>query len=440
MSDRSFAHLHLHTEYSMLDGAARIPDVVAAAAADGQPAVGLTDHGVLYGAVDFYQQAHGAGLKPIIGMEGYLTPGSRFDRPPRRDDVRYHITLLAVTQEGYANLVKLASSAFLDGFYYKPRMDHELLARHSAGLVATTGCLGGHVAQLLAPDPSGEEGNVGGVRDYNAAREAAAMYQDIFGKDSYFVEVMDHGFESQRRVLPDLLQIARDIGAPLLATNDCHYTRESEAEAHDALLCIQTGSEMAAPGRFKFQGSGYHVKTAREMRALFPDDQFPAACDNTLLIAERAEVRMEFGNILLPHFPVPSGETEASYLRTLALAGARERYGETLQPEVMERLDYELGVIDAMGFPAYFLIVWDLIRHARDNRIRTGPARGSAGGSLVAYSLRITEIDPLAYGLIFERFLNPGRREMPDIDMDFDERYRGEMIRYAAEKYGADRV
>jgi len=440
VSDRSFAHLHLHTEYSMLDGAARIPDVVAAAAADHQPAVALTDHGVLYGAVDFYQQATGAGLTPIIGMEGYLTPGSRFDRPPRRDDVRYHITLLAVTQEGYGNLVKLASAAFLDGFYYKPRMDHELLARHSAGLVATTGCLGGHVPQLLAPDASAEEGNVGVQSDYAAAREAAAMYQDIFGKDSFFVEIMDHGIEAQRRVLPDLVQISRDIGAPLLATNDCHYTRESEAEAHDALLCIQTGAEMSNPSRFSFQGSGYYVKSAREMRALFPDDQYPGACDNTLLIAERAAVRMEFGNILLPHFPVPAGETEASYLRRLAYEGAKYRYGDPLAASVVERLDYELGVIDAMGFPAYFLIVWDLIRHARENKIRTGPARGSAGGSLVAYSLRITDVDPLAFGLIFERFLNPGRREMPDIDMDFDERYRGEMIRYAAEKYGSDHV
>jgi len=440
VSDRSFVHLHLHTEYSMLDGAARIPDVVSAAAADGQPAVGLTDHGVLYGAVDFYQQATAAGLTPVIGMEGYLTAGARFDRPPRRDEVRYHITLLAVTQEGYANLLKLASAAFLEGFYYKPRMDHELLARYSAGLVATTGCLGGHVPQLLAPDASGEEGNVGGQRDYAAAREAAAMYQDIFGKDSFFVEVMDHGVEAQRRVLPDLLQISRDIGAPLLATNDCHYTRESEAEAHDALLSIQTGSVMSDPTRFSFQGSGYYVKTAREMRALFPDDGFPGACDNTLLVAERAQVRMEFGNILLPHFPVPADETESSYLRRLAFEGARVRYGDPIPVAVAERLDYELSVIETMGFPAYFLIVWDLIRHAREHGIRTGPARGSAGGSIVSYCLRITEVDPITFGLIFERFLNPGRREMPDIDMDFDERYRGEMIRYASEKYGSDHV
>jgi DNA polymerase-3 subunit alpha len=440
LAARSFAHLHLHTEYSMLDGAARVADVVAAAVADGQPAMGLTDHGVLYGAVDFYLQASAAGINPIIGIEGYLTPGSRFDRPARRDDIRYHITLLAISQEGYRNLVKLASRAFLEGFYYKPRMDVELLAEHAAGLVGTTGCLGGHVPQLLAPEAYGEEGNVGVTRDFEAAVEAAAMYQDIFGRDGFFVEVMDHGVAAQRKVLPDLLSIADRIGAPLLATNDCHYTRASEAEAHDALLCIQTGSQMSDPGRFAFQGSGYYVKSAAEMRALFPDDEYPGACDNTLLIAERADLKMEFGNILLPHFPVPEGKTEASYLRELVVEGARFRYGDPIPSEVTGRIDYELRVIEDMGFPAYFLIVWDLIRHAREQGIRTGPARGSAGGSIVSYCLRITELDPLAFGLIFERFLNPGRREMPDIDMDFDERYRGEMIRYAAERYGSDHV
>ena len=440
MSARSFAHLHLHTEYSMLDGAARIADVIEAVAADGQPGVGLTDHGVLYGAVDFYQQATAAGINPVIGMEAYLTPGSRFDRPPRRDDIRYHITLLAVTRDGYRNLVKLASRAYLEGFYYKPRMDSELLAEYAGGLVATTGCLGGHVPQLLAPDASGEEGNVGVERDFRAAVEAASVYQDIFGKDNFFVELMDHGVAAQRRVLPDLVSIAGEIGAPLLATNDCHYTRADEAEAHDALLCIQTGAQMSDEGRFAFQGAGYYIKSAAEMRALFPDDQYPGACDNTLLVAERADVKMEFGNILLPHFPVPEGHTESSYLRELVEEGARYRYGESLTPQTRERIEYELRVIEEMGFPAYFLIVWDLIRHAREQQIRTGPGRGSAGGSIVSYCLRITDLDPIAHGLIFERFLNPGRREMPDIDMDFDERYRSEMIRYASERYGSDHV
>jgi DNA polymerase-3 subunit alpha len=424
----------------MLDGAARVEEVVAAVVADGQRAAGITDHGVLYGAVDFYRAATAAGITPIIGMEGYLTPGSRFDRPPRRDDIRYHVTLLAVDDTGYHNLIKLASRAFLDGFYYKPRMDLSLLAEHSAGLIGTTGCLGGHVPQLLAPDAYEEEGNVGVARDYRAALDAASMYQDIFGKENFFVEVMDHGVDAQRRVLPDLLSIAGEIGAPLLATNDCHYTRAEEAEAHDVLLCIQTGAQVSDANRFKFQGSGYSVKPAHEMRALFPEDRFPGACDNTLMVADRISMKMEFGKILLPRFPVPEGMTEASYLRNLVLEGARERYGDPIPGNVLERVEYELRVIEDMGFPAYFLIVWDLMRYARERRIRTGPGRGSAAGSIVSYCLRITDLDPLSYGLIFERFLNPGRRQLPDIDMDFDERFRGEMIRYASERYGSDHV
>jgi len=424
----------------MLDGAGRVEEVVAAVTEDGQPAAAITDHGVLYGAVEFYKAATAAGIKPIIGMEGYLTPGSRFDRPPRREDVRYHITLLAVNDIGYRNLVKLASRAFLEGYYYKPRLDRELLASYAEGLIGTTGCLGGHVPQLLAPDAYDEEGNVGVARDFRAATVAAGTYQDIFGKENFFVEVMDHGVAAQQRVLPDLLAIAREIGAPLLATNDCHYTRREDAQNHDVLLCIQTGAQVADEKRFRFQGEGYWVRSAREMRSLFPDDEFPGACDNTLLIAERAEHKMEFGRILLPHFPVPPGETEASYLRRLAEAGARERYGDSLPPEVQERLDYELRVIEEMGFPAYFLIVWDLMRYAREQGIRTGPGRGSAAGSIVSYALRITDLDPLRYGLIFERFLNPGRRQLPDIDMDFDERYRGDVIRYVAERYGSDHV
>lgn len=424
----------------MLDGAARVSDVITAAVQDGQPAVGMTDHGALYGAVDFYQRATEAGITPVLGMEGYLTPGSRFDRPPRREDVRYHITLLAVSQTGWENLIKVSSRAFLDGFYYKPRMDRELLAAHSEGLVATTGCLGGHVPQLLAPDAYDEEGNAGAERDFEAAVEAAAMYQDIFGKENFFVEIMDHEVEAQRKVLPDLVEISSRIGAPLLATNDCHYTTAAEAEAHDALLCIQTGSEMSDESRFRFQGGGYYLKSAAEMRRLFPQDEYPEACDNTLLIAERADVTMDFDRILLPYFPVPEGSTESSHLRGLVLEGARERYGDPLPTEVQERVDHELRVIEEMGFPAYFLIVWDLIRYAREHGIRVGPGRGSAAASIVAYCLRITDIDPLRYGLIFERFLNPGRREMPDIDMDFDERYRGDVIRYAAQRYGSDHV
>jgi len=423
----------------MLDGAARVNDVVSRAAEMEQPAIAITDHGVLYGAVDFYQAAERAGINPIIGIEAYVTPGSRFDRPARHEDRRYHMVLLAENDTGYRNLMALASRAFLEGFYYKPRMDAELLAEHAEGIIATTGCLGGHVPQLLGPDSS-EEGNAGLTRDFEGARAAAAMYQDIFGKDNFFVEVQDHGIPAERKIMPDLLQIASDLGAPLLATNDSHYTSPDEAEAHDVLLCIQTGSNIDEPNRFRFSGSGYYLKSAAEMRALFPSDQYPEACDNTLLIASRVKASIPMGDFLLPRFPVPGGHTEESYLRELVEAGARERYGDSLPAEVRERVEYELQVIAEMGFPAYFLIVWDLIRYAREQGIRTGPGRGSAAGSIIAYCLRITDLDPIKYGLIFERFLNPGRREMPDIDMDFDERYRADVIRYCTERYGSDHV
>jgi len=424
----------------MLDGAARVKDLVKAVAADGQPAVAITDHGVLYGVVDFTKAAESAGVKPIIGMEAYVTPGSRFDRPPRRDDVRYHMNLLAVSEVGYRNLMALSSKAYLEGFYYKPRMDRELLAEHAEGLVATSGCLGGHVPQLLAPDGSREEGNRGGVRDYDAAREAAAMYQDIFGKGNFFIELQDHGIPAQRRILDDLVQISSDVGAPLLAANDSHYTYASEADSHDVLLCIQTGANKSDEDRFRFESNEFYVKSAGQMRDLFPEDRFPGACDNTLLIAERTDLKLEFGKILLPQFPVPSGHDERSYLRELVLSGAKQRYGDPVPAAAVDRIEYELRVIDEMGFNAYFLITWDLIRYAAEQAIRTGPGRGSAAGSIVAYSLGITKLDPLEYGLIFERFLNPGRRQMPDIDMDFDERYRADMIRYCAERYGSDHV
>ena len=436
----SFAHLHLHTEYSLLDGAARITDVVEAAAADDQPAIAITDHGNLYGVVDFVKAATKAGIKPIIGIEAYYTEGSRRDRPVGADNRRYHMNLLAENEVGYRNLLQLSSKAFLDGYYYKPRMDIELLAEHSEGIIATSGCLGGLVPQLLAPDAVSEEGNKANPRDLEAAVAAAGRFQDVFGRDNFFIELQDHGIEAQQRIMGDLLEIADQIGAPLLATNDAHYTRRDEHDAHDVLLCIQTGSLRNEPGRLRFEGSEHYLKSADEMRRLFPDDEFPKACDNTLWIAERANVEIEFGKILLPQFPVPEGETELTYLRRLVEQGIRERYGAEPGAEVWERVEHELKIIEEMGFPAYFLIVWDLIRHAGENKIRVGPGRGSAAGSIVSYGLGITAIDPLAHGLIFERFLNPGRKSMPDIDMDFDERYRGEMIRYAAEKYGSDRV
>jgi DNA polymerase-3 subunit alpha len=443
---RSFAHLHQHTEYSMLDGAARIHDVVDAAVSDGQPAIAITDHGNMYGVLDFYKACVAKGVNPIIGTEAYMAANSRFDRPVRRgrvDDtggegdrgekLYYHLTLLAETSEGYANLMKLSSAAYLEGYYYKPRVDWELLERYGSGLIATTGCLGGVVLQsLLAEDVEG-------------ATKLAGRLQDIFGRENLFVELQDHGLAEQRRTNPLLIELAKTIGAPLVATNDSHYCFREDAIAHDALLCVQTGATIDDPKRFKFDGQEHYLKTAVEMRSLFAE--VPEACDNTLWIAERAKVEIELGAPSLPRFPVPeafAGAEYASsaraYLRHLTLEGAKERYGAPLPAEVSERIDYELGVIATMGFDAYFLVVWDLIRHAREMKIRVGPGRGSAAGCCVAYCLRIVDLDPIRYDLLFERFLNPGRKQMPDIDMDFDERYRGEMIRYASERYGSDHV
>jgi len=410
----------------MLDGASRIGEVVAAAAADGQPAVGITDHGNMYGVLPLYEAARAAGIKPVIGMEGYFTNTSRFDRPKRSEHEIFHLTMLAETNVGYRNLIKVTSAAYLDGYYYKPRTDWELLERHHTGITATTGCLGGLVSQLILKD------------EPDAALEAASRFQDIFGREHFFVELQDHGIDDDARVIRPLLEIARKLRAPLLATNDSHYTHKEDAIAHDALLCVQTGALQSDPKRFKFDGDDFYIKSAAEMRALFAEA--PDACDNTLLIAERADVELEFGQAVLPAFPVPEGQDENSYLRELTMEGAKGRYGTTPAPHVIERIEYELDVIKSMGFPAYFLVVWDLVRHAKSRGIRVGPGRGSAAGSCVAYCLRIVDSDPIKNDLLFERFLNPGRKQMPDIDMDFDSRYRSEMIRYAAERYGNDHV
>ncbi|HZQ85614.1 MAG TPA: DNA polymerase III subunit alpha, partial [Acidimicrobiales bacterium] len=646
---RSFVHLHTHTEFSMLDGAARIKDVVAKAVGDGMPAVGITDHGNMYGILDFYKECKEQGITPVLGTELYMAGESRHERPARRgrlDDtggegdrgekLYYHLTALAETTQGYRNLMKLSSDAYLEGHHYKPRCllpgqeivtrrgataiedikpgdevlthrgrfrkvlrtmsrrhtgdiygiqlnsryartvwmtgehpiltrsvhgdlqwvearhvqpgrpstqeavdnwhtwvclpkvvddeitvnairpseytswelaadrpgyvrekvlvghgartqrgisftqtgedqhhrytlsddayvykpvrdvivkeydglvynievdedhsyvtdfavhncDWELLDKYHEGLIVTTGCLGGQVLQSLMRD------------DFDGAVAKAARLQDIFGRDSMFVELQDHGLPEQQRTNPMLLDVARRIQAPLLATNDSHYTHRADALAHDALLCVQTGSLMEDPNRFKFHGDEHFLKTAAEMRSLF--SELPEACDNTLWIAERADVEIEFGRPQLPQFELPDGfTTQGGYLRHLTFEGARQRYGDPLPAEVVDRLEYELGVIEGMGFSAYFLVVWDLIHYAKSNGIRVGPGRGSAAGCCVAYCLRIVDLDPIRYDLLFERFLNPGRKQMPDIDMDFDSRYRGEMIRYAAEKYGWDHV
>ena len=436
----SFTHLHVHTEYSMLDGASRVDDAINAAVADGQPALAITDHGNMYGVLEFYQGCREAGIKPIIGSEIYLAHESRAERPNRTgraDDsggntgsgqkLYYHAILLAENDIGYRNLIQISSQAFLTGYHYKPRADFELLEQYHEGLIATSGCLGGHVLQSLL---QGQE---------KIALEQAARFQDIFGRDNYFIEIQDHGMSEQHRTNPQLLEIARKIKAPVVATNDSHYTHSRDAEAHDALLCVQTGSLLTDTDRFKFHGDQHYLKTAAEMRRLFAE--VPSSCDNTLWVAERADVNIEFGQPRLPNFPLPEGFASGTdYLRHLTYEGAKRRWGPQLRPDVVERLDFELGVIDRMGFSAYFLITWDLIKFARDNGIRVGPGRGSAAGCAVAYALMITDLDPIKYDLLFERFLNPSRLSMPDIDMDFETRYRDNVIRYAAERYGRDNV
>ena len=437
---KSFTHLHVHTEFSMLDGASRLDELVDRAVADGQPALGITDHGNMYGVIDFYKECTKRGIKPIIGTEAYMAYESRHERPTRRgrmDDsggdtdagkkLYYHLTLLAENNQGYKNLIQLASLAFLEGYYYQPRMDWELLKKFSGGLIATSGCLGGHVLQALKNGKDEE------------ALSTAARLQDIFGKDNFFIELQDHGIKLQIETNPKLIEIAKKIGAPLLATNDCHYTHREDSAAHDALLCVQTGCTIHDPNRLKFEGHEHYLKSAEEMRWLFREQ--PTACDNTLWVAERAKVDIQFNVPVLPNFPIPEGfADDHAYLEHLTWQGAKDRWGEKLAPEVVERIAYELLTIKTMGFSSYFLIVGDLVRYAREKSIRVGPGRGSAAGCAVAYSLRITDLDPIKYDLLFERFMNPGRRSMPDIDMDFDSRFRDEMIRYAAEKYGRDHV
>src|SRR5829696_8157282 len=424
----------------MLDGAARLDELVAKAVADGQPAIGMTDHGNMYGTLEFYKECRKQGIKPVIGTEAYMAHDHRSERPARRgriDDsggdteggrkLYYHLTLLAEDERGYRNLIQLSSRAFLEGYYYKPRLDWELLEQHHEGLIATTGCLGGHVLQSLLQG------------DERGALEKAARLQDIFGRDQLFVELQDHGLPAQRETNPQLIALARKLQAPLVATNDSHYTHREDHESHDALLCVQTGALITDPKRFKFEGQEHYLKSAHEMRYLFRE--LPEACDNTLWIAERCQLDITFGNALLPNFPIPSGfADDKAYLDHLAWEGARHRWGDHLPDSVRDRVAYELKVINDMGFASYFLITWDLIRYARESGIRVGPGRGSAAGCAVAYCLRITDLDPIKYDLLFERFLNPSRISMPDIDMDFDSRYRDQMIRYAADRYGRDHV
>jgi DNA polymerase-3 subunit alpha len=424
----------------MLDGAARITELVGEVAKVENPAaraIAITDHGNLFGAYEFYNSAKAVGVKPIIGIEAYIAPGSRHDRKRVKwaeggeDDVSgggayTHMTILASNNTGMSNLFKLSSLASLEGYYYKPRMDRELLVQYSSGLIATTGCPSGEIQTRLR------------MGDYAGARKAAADYQDIFGRENYLLELMEHGIEIEQRTRTDLLRLATDLNLPLLATNDLHYTKQSDEPAHAALLCIQSGSTLADPKRFKFDNDEFYLKTANQMRKLFAE--IPEACDNTLLIAERCEVSFREGENLLPQFSVPKGESEESWLEKEVARGLAHRFPHGVPEEHLKRAAYEVHVICQMGFPGYFLVVADLVNHARSKGIRVGPGRGSAAGAVVSYALGITGLDPIKHGLLFERFLNPERISMPDIDLDFDERHRGEMIEYATARYGEERV
>ena len=437
MTSENFVHLHVHTEYSMLDGAARVPDLMAEVARQGMPAIAMTDHGNVFGAFEFHKSAKSAGVKPIIGIEAYVAPESRFDKrrvkwaEGGQDDVSgggayTHMTLLAENNQGLSNLFKLSSLASLEGFYYKPRVDRELLSKYSKGIIATTGCAGGEIQTRLR------------MGAYKEAIKAASEYRDIFGPENFYLEIMDHSIEIEQRAFADLIKLGKELNLPQLATNDLHYTHHDDAAAHEVLLCIQSGSTMADPKRFKFENSEFYLKSPAQMREIFKD--FKQACDNTLLVAERCETTMREGENLLPQFPVPTGQSEDSWLIKLANDGLATKMGNSIPTEYQDRLNFELEVMIKMGFPGYFLVVADLCDHARKVGIRVGPGRGSAAGSLVSYSLGITGLDPIKFGLLFERFLNPERISMPDIDLDFDERRRSEMIQYATTKYGDDRV
>jgi len=438
----SFVHLHVHTEYSMLDGASLLDGLFERTAELGMPAIAMTDHGNVHGAYDFYAKARRAGVKPIIGMEAYLTPGtSRFDKKRVRwnqggeADVSgggayTHMTLLAETTAGMHNLFRIASMASLEGYYYKPRADRELLSQYADGIIATTGCPSGEIQTWLR------------IGDYEQARASAAEFRDIFGPENFFLELMDHDLGVERQVRDGLLSIGKDLGLQPVATNDSHYTNPGDHEAHGALLCVQSGSTMSDPNRFQFSGDGYYIKSAQEMRALWADKhEMPEACDNTLLIAERCNVDFtESTGGYMARADIPAGETEDSWFVKEVWRGIEALYGDNPGRDVRERVEFELDVIRSKGYCGYYLVVADFINWAKSQGIRVGPGRGSGAGSIAAYALRITDLDPLTHGLIFERFLNPERPSMPDFDIDFDERRRGEVINYVSEKYGSDRV
>ena len=423
MEYSKFTHLHLHTEYSLLDGACRIKELIKRAKELNMDSLAITDHGSMYGVVEFYKQAKKEGIKPILGFEAYVSPRKMTDRDPQNDKSQYHLVLLAENQEGWQNLIKLCSIGFVDGYYYKPRIDHETLREYKSGIIALSACLAGEVQTYLLED------------NYDEAVKTALLYKDIFGENNYFLELQDHGMEEQKSVNDSLLKISRETGIKLVATNDVHYINKEDAYFHDVLLCIQIQKTIMDEDRMKFPSDEFYLKSYEEMSELFPAE----ALGNTAKIAERCNVELDFNTVHLPEFKVPKGYEKSEYFSKICKEGLKERY-KNITVEIQQRLDYELGVIQQMGYVDYFLIVWDFIKYAKDNNIMVGPGRGSAAGSLVAYSMKITNIDPLKYNLIFERFLNPERISMPDIDVDFCYERREEVIDYVKEKYGQERV
>jgi len=426
MAVKDFVHLHVHTEYSLLDGACRIKDLVSACKEKGMKAIAMTDHGVMFGAIDFYNECKAQGIKPIIGCEVYTARRTRFDKESAYDSDYGHLILLAKNNVGYKNLIKIVSAGYTDGFYYKPRVDRDILAENSEGLICSSACLGGDIPRLIMEE------------NYEGAKELALWYRDTFGEGNYFLELQSNGLEEQIKVNQQLVRMSEETGIPLIATNDVHFIERKDARAQDILMCIQTGKHYADTDRMKFNTDQVYLRSPDEMCALFESQ--PEAIDNTVKIADMCNVELEFGRSILPNFEIPEGYTSESYLRKLCYDGAEFRFGKVLSGEVRERLEYELDIICKMGYADYYLIVWDFIRFAKDNGITVGPGRGSGAGSLVAYCLKITNIDSLKYNLAFERFLNPERISMPDFDVDFSDTRRKEVIDYVIRKYGSECV
>ena len=433
MMGDQFVHLHVHSEYSLLDGACRIKQLIQRVKELGQDAVAITDHGAMYGAIDFYKEAKANGVRPIIGCEVYVAPRTRFDKVNGLDTSPYHLVLLCENQTGYQNLIKMVSRSYTEGFYFKPRIDRDLLREHSEGIIALSACLAGEIPRALSQN------------DYQKAKEAAQFYLDVFGKDHYFIELQNHGIRQQQKILPDLIRLAKELDVGLVATNDCHYLTKEDSMTQKILLCIQTNHTLEEDNGMEFETEEFYVKSRQQMfdamRECTGDEEaIRQALDNTVKIAERCQVEFTFGHHILPKFEVPDGRDNVTFFREKCWEGFAKRYGEDAPQEYKERLEYELSVIEKMGYVDYYLIVWDFIDYAKRNGIPVGPGRGSGAGSIAAYCIGITGIDPMKYNLLFERFLNPERVSMPDFDIDFCYERREEVIDYVIRKYGKDHV